>query len=156
MEMSEVYRFLKAPLKNSIRLGNEFRQSYVYEKLVSKTLICKLVFGTSNIIIHGSWDLRPAHSYLLKPRIYLKLVARTEAAFLRDKGILAGPARNAKGKLASRWQKSTSPAPIPLASAGPASAKPFWQDGEGREKQYEVRAHVKDRNRSKVRRGKEE
>lgn len=114
METSEVYRFLKAPLKNSIRLGNEFRQSYIYEKLVSKTLICKLDFGTSNIIIHGSWDLRPAHSYLLKPRIYLKLVARTEAAFLRDKGILAGPARNARGKLASRWQKSTPPAPFLL------------------------------------------
>lgn len=85
MEMSEVYRFLKAPLKNSIRLGNEFRQSYIYEKLVSKTLICKLVFGTSNIIIHGSWDLGPAHNHLLKPRIYLKLVLRIETAFLQGK-----------------------------------------------------------------------
>lgn len=58
MEMSEVYRFFKAPFKNSIRSGNESRQSYIYEKLVSKTLICKLVFGTSNIIIHGSWESR--------------------------------------------------------------------------------------------------
>lgn len=105
MEMSEVYRFLKAPLKNSIRLGNEFRQAYIYEKLISKTLICKLVFGTSNIIIHGSWDLGPAHNHLLKPRIYLKLVLRTETAFLWGGGggsILTGPVGNARGKLASR------------------------------------------------------
>lgn len=46
--------FFKAPLTNSVKLGHASRQSYVYEKVVSKTLICTLVFGTSDIVIQGS------------------------------------------------------------------------------------------------------
>ena len=48
-----------------------------------------------------------------------------------EKGILTGPVGNARGMLASRWQRNTSPAPIPLASASLASAKPFWGNWGG-------------------------
>lgn len=66
-----------------------------------------------------------------------------------------GPAREATSKLASRWQRSTSPSPSPLAVVRPAAAKPFLISWERCEKQQEVRAHFKDRHRSRVRRGKE-
>lgn len=70
----------KAPLKNSIRLGNESRQSCLYGKFVSKSVICKLVFGTSNIT-HGSWDLRPDLNHLFGPETHLKLGPRSETVF---------------------------------------------------------------------------
>lgn len=85
----------------------------------------------------------------LKPKMYLKLVQRTEAVFLWEKRILTGPVRNGRSILASRQQRSTSPSPLPRAVARLASAKPFLLGWEGCKKQDEVRAPFKARNRSR-------
>lgn len=84
-------------------------------------------------------NLGPARNHpFLKPRMYLKLVLRTEAVFLWEKRIFTIPVQKAKSNLAS----SAIPPP---AVARPASAKQFLMGWERCAKQYEVRTHVKDR-----------
>ena len=120
----------KAPLKNSIRLGNKSRQSCLYGKFVSKSLICKLVFGTSNII-HGRWDLRPALNHLFGPKIHLKLGLRSETVlFMGEKNTVQSerPAANwpPDGKGAPLHPSRP---PIPLAALDLQLQSHFWWAG---------------------------
>lgn len=153
IERSEVYRFFKAPLNNSVRLGHESRQSSIYEKFLSKTLICKLGFGTSSTITHGRGDLRPAHKHLFRPKIHLELVPGNEAVLLMGKTNPHWSSREGQERVSLQMAEEHLSIPRPSCCGETCSCKAI-SDGPG-EMWGEVMAPFKGRHRSEGVRGKE-
>lgn len=80
---------------------------------------------------------------------------RTEATLLMGKTHPHGSSQGGQGKISLQMAEEQLSTPSPLAMVKPPAAKPFMMGRERCEKQQEVRAHFKDKPRSKVRRGKE-
>lgn len=103
--------FLRIILKNSIRFGNEWSS---YKKLLSKALICTLIFGASNIIWYGRCHIKAsflAPTASSPPKYDTKLQLRMEGKFSWEKDFLTIPSSECLEQI--RLQRAEEHLPIP-------------------------------------------